>query len=80
MTEEIVGLVDDLYEMRLESLLSVQDLVQAVVAALEVRCVSFRLLAQSCNSQVTFIEYIAIQKKRYTCSYWYLLNDAILHM
>ena len=37
MTEEVVGLVDDLYEMRLESLLSVQDLVEAVITALEVR-------------------------------------------
>ena len=37
MTEEVVGLVDDLYEMRLETLLSVQDLVEAVIKALEVR-------------------------------------------
>ena len=37
MTEEVMGLVDDLYEMRLESLLSVQDLVEAVVKALDVR-------------------------------------------
>lgn len=37
MTEEVMGLVDVLYEMRLETLLSVQDLVQAVIAALEVR-------------------------------------------
>ena len=36
MTKEVVGLVDELYEMRLQSLLSVQDLVQAVVEALEV--------------------------------------------
>lgn len=36
MTKEVVGLVDELYEMRLQSLLSVQDLVQAVVQALEV--------------------------------------------
>ena len=37
MTEQVMGLVDELYEMRLESLLSVQDLVEAVVEALEVR-------------------------------------------
>ena len=36
MTEQVMGLVDELYEMRLESLLSVQDLVEAVVEALEV--------------------------------------------
>jgi N-acetylglucosamine-6-sulfatase len=35
MTEEVIGLVDELYEMRLESLLSVQDLVQAVIQTLE---------------------------------------------
>ena len=37
MTEEVIGLVDDLYEMRLETLLSVQDLVEAVILTLEVR-------------------------------------------
>ena len=37
MTEEVIGLVDELYEMRLESLLSVQDLVEAVITTLEVR-------------------------------------------
>ena len=37
MTEEVIGLVDELYEMRLESLLSVQDLVEAVITALQVR-------------------------------------------
>ena len=36
MTEQVMGLVDELYEMRLESLLSVQDLVEAMVEALEV--------------------------------------------
>ena len=36
MTEQVMGLVDEVYEMRLESLLSVQDLVEAVVEALEV--------------------------------------------
>ena len=36
MTEQVMGLVDELYEMRLESLLSVQYLVEAVVEALEV--------------------------------------------
>ena len=36
MTEQVMGLVDELYKMRLESLLSVQDLVEAVVEALEV--------------------------------------------
>lgn len=37
MTEQVIGLVDDLYEMRLETLLSVQDLVEAVIKTLEVR-------------------------------------------
>lgn len=37
MTEEVIGLVDQLYQMRLETLLSVQDLVQAVIETLEVR-------------------------------------------
>ena len=36
MTEQVMGLVDELYKMRLESLLSVQDLVEAVVEVLEV--------------------------------------------
>ena len=36
MTKEVIGLVDELYEMRLESLLSVQDLVEAVIQALDV--------------------------------------------
>ena len=40
MTKEVIGLVDELYEMRLETLLSVQDLVEAVVGALEVRSLS----------------------------------------
>ncbi|CAI8002580.1 N-acetylglucosamine-6-sulfatase [Geodia barretti] len=35
MTKEVIGLVDELYEMRLETLLSVQDLLEAVVGALE---------------------------------------------
>ena len=37
MTDEVIGLVDDLYEMRLETLLSVQDLVEAIILTLEVR-------------------------------------------
>ena len=37
MTKEVIGLVDTLYENRLETLLSVQDLVEAVIEALEVR-------------------------------------------
>lgn len=36
MTDAIEGVVDTLYEMRLETLLSVDDLVTAVVNALEV--------------------------------------------
>ena len=36
MTDAIEGVVDTLYEMRLETLLSVEDLVTAVVNALEV--------------------------------------------
>ena len=40
MTKEVIGLVDGLYEMLLETLLSVQDLVEAVVGALEVRSLS----------------------------------------
>lgn len=36
MTEEVMGLVDELYERRLETLLSVQDLVQTVIETLEV--------------------------------------------
>ena len=36
MTDAIEGVVDTLYEMRLETLLSVEDLVTVVVNALEV--------------------------------------------
>lgn len=36
MTDAIEGVIDTLYEMRLETLLSVDDLVTAVVNALEV--------------------------------------------
>ena len=43
MTKEVIGLVDELYEMRLETLLSVQDLLEAVVGALEVRTLTFGL-------------------------------------
>ena len=37
MTEQVIGLVDELYAMRLETLQSVQDLVEAVIEVLEVR-------------------------------------------
>ena len=36
MTSDIIGLVDELYEMRLETLLSVQDLLQDLIETLEV--------------------------------------------
>ena len=44
MTKEVIGLVDELYEMRLETLLSVQDLLEAVVGSLEVRTLTVWLM------------------------------------
>ena len=46
MTSDIIGLVDELYEMRLETLLSVQDLLQDLIETLEVCFMTIIIMSQ----------------------------------
>lgn len=74
MTSDIIGLVDELYEMRLETLLSVQDLLQDLIETLEV---CFMTLCQIDNMFQIYAWYPALFSG--SCHSYLLFLQTLLH-